>query len=197
MATETIVTGKKYRVLKDAATKAWDRISFWSKASDVENDAGNNLETTVGKIKGLADSIDGITERGMAADAMDVSALNKTLGDVEFQVVDNKIQWRKRGADTWNPFSTSGGPRILTNNGSITITKDQTIYYMLTAYAYGGDGGSATIYVNNVAKNSVVSSSYNMQVRTGYLAVTAGQVVKVVSASSANIASSAAVAYIV
>lgn len=33
--TENLVSGKKYRILTDAANDVWDRISFWTKASDV------------------------------------------------------------------------------------------------------------------------------------------------------------------
>lgn len=44
---EEIVSGKKFRRLIDAATDKWQRISFWSKASDcvMEDEDGN--ETTV------------------------------------------------------------------------------------------------------------------------------------------------------
>lgn len=42
--TENIVTGKKYRVLTDAENDQWDRISFWTKASDIEFEDGKNLE---------------------------------------------------------------------------------------------------------------------------------------------------------
>lgn len=41
---EQIVTGRKFRKLVDEASKLWQRISFWTKASDVEFDDGNNLE---------------------------------------------------------------------------------------------------------------------------------------------------------
>ena len=44
---EQIVTGKKYRILTDAAQKVWDRISFWTKASDVEIDKANNQTETL------------------------------------------------------------------------------------------------------------------------------------------------------
>lgn len=44
MATENIATGKKYRILVDAVNDIWDRISFWTKASDVEFNDGSNLE---------------------------------------------------------------------------------------------------------------------------------------------------------
>ena len=33
--TENLVSGKKYRILTDAVNDVWDRISFWTKASDV------------------------------------------------------------------------------------------------------------------------------------------------------------------
>lgn len=39
---ETIVTGKKYRVLKDKINGLWNRISFWTSANDVEfTDSGS------------------------------------------------------------------------------------------------------------------------------------------------------------
>lgn len=37
---ETIVTGRKFRKCIDAASKAWQRISFWTKSSDVEFEDG-------------------------------------------------------------------------------------------------------------------------------------------------------------
>lgn len=42
--TENIVTGKKYRILTDAASDAWDRISLWTKASDVHYNDGSTAE---------------------------------------------------------------------------------------------------------------------------------------------------------
>lgn len=42
---ETIATGKKYRVMKDTAQSLWERISFWTKASDVEFDDGTTAQT--------------------------------------------------------------------------------------------------------------------------------------------------------
>lgn len=41
---ENIVTGKKYRILVDEIANLWDRISFWTKASDVEFDDGTTVE---------------------------------------------------------------------------------------------------------------------------------------------------------
>ena len=43
MSTENIVS-KKYRILTDAVNKVYDRISFWTKSSDVYNNNGKNLQ---------------------------------------------------------------------------------------------------------------------------------------------------------
>lgn len=44
--TENIVTGKKYRICTDATRDTWDRVSFWTKASDVYCDDGTTAEHT-------------------------------------------------------------------------------------------------------------------------------------------------------
>ncbi len=48
---ETIVTGRKFRKLIDETTKLWQRISFWTKASDVEFDDGATAEEKLGNLK--------------------------------------------------------------------------------------------------------------------------------------------------
>lgn len=42
--TENLVSGKKYRILTNAANDTWDRISFWAKAVDVYYDDGTTAE---------------------------------------------------------------------------------------------------------------------------------------------------------
>lgn len=42
--TENLVTGRKYRILTDAAQDIWDRISYWTKASDVYYNDNTNAE---------------------------------------------------------------------------------------------------------------------------------------------------------
>lgn len=54
---ETIVTGRKFRYLLNEATKLWQRISFWTKACDVEFDDGKTAEEKLGKINGITDSL--------------------------------------------------------------------------------------------------------------------------------------------
>lgn len=48
---EEIVTGRKFRKLVDEATKLWQRISFWTKACDVEFEDGLTAEEKIGNLK--------------------------------------------------------------------------------------------------------------------------------------------------
>ena len=75
---EQIVTGGKWRYLIDEATKLWLRISFWTKASDVEFDDGMTAETKMGSIDGITDSLVGTSSR-VAASAKAVATLNENL----------------------------------------------------------------------------------------------------------------------
>ena len=54
---EEIVTGRKFRKLVDEATKLWQKISFWTKACDVEFDDGKTAEEKLGAINGITDSL--------------------------------------------------------------------------------------------------------------------------------------------
>lgn len=95
---ETISTGNKYRRLKDASTKLWQRLSFWTKASDVEFDNGATAETSLGNIQGITDSVNS-NASNIAASAAAVNTLNSNItvyvGD------DGKIHFKNgSGADT-------------------------------------------------------------------------------------------------
>lgn len=43
--TENIVGGRYWRVLTNKTSDIWDRLSFWKKASDVEYNDGNTMES--------------------------------------------------------------------------------------------------------------------------------------------------------
>ena len=49
--TETIATGKKYRICTDPQNDLWTRVSFWTKASDVEMENGATVETEINNLK--------------------------------------------------------------------------------------------------------------------------------------------------
>lgn len=106
---EQIVTGRAHRVLIDKVAKLWQRISFWTKASDVEFNDGNTAETKVGAIKGITTDLN-TTETGYAADMTALTQLYSDLGGFN-PIVDEttgKITGYKTtvgGADTVFPFS--------------------------------------------------------------------------------------------
>lgn len=78
------IVSKSYRVLTDQASNTWDKVSLWTKASDVMNDAtGNNLQNTVGAINGIANNLV-TTQTGYGLDATMGKHLNDRLGGLSF-----------------------------------------------------------------------------------------------------------------
>lgn len=68
MSTINKVTGKKYRILKDAVNKIWDEISFINLAQDTIANDGMTVEDKIGDLKGLV-----TTEQTASGYAMDAS----------------------------------------------------------------------------------------------------------------------------
>lgn len=105
---EQVVTGRKFRKLVDEATKLWQRISFWTKASDVEFDDAKTAEIKVGAIDGITDSLASTSSR-IAASAKSVNQLSNDLAQQPNFIYDStgKITGYKTpgGADTVFPFS--------------------------------------------------------------------------------------------
>ena len=106
---EQIVTGRKFRKLIDESNKLWQRISFWTKSSDVEFDDGKDAETKIGAIDGITDSLVSTSSR-IAASAKAVNTLSNNLPqfiyDEEGKITGYKT---KDGADTVFPFSGGSG----------------------------------------------------------------------------------------
>ena len=75
---EQIVTGRKLRKLVDEATKLWQRISFWTKAVDVEFNDSKTAETKLGAIDGITDSLASTSSR-IAASAKALNQVNNNL----------------------------------------------------------------------------------------------------------------------
>ena len=86
MSTENIVSGRKYRILSDAAQQIWDRISFWNKAADTEANDGIDLETKVGAINGITDDLT-CEDPSIAASSVAVKTLNDSLQSVLVGVI--------------------------------------------------------------------------------------------------------------
>ena len=53
MSTINHVSGRKYRILKDAVNKVWDEISFVNDAQDTYALDGMTVEQKIGDVKGL------------------------------------------------------------------------------------------------------------------------------------------------
>lgn len=101
--TENIVTGRKYRLLHDALTRTWDRISFWTASSDVEMGDGHTLEQNLGAIKGITTSTS-VGVAGYAADARTVSNINNNMGGLRFGASGGKYGYYV--GNTFYPFSS-------------------------------------------------------------------------------------------
>ena len=78
---EQIITGRKFRKCIDVANRAWLRISFWTKASDVEFDDGKTLQQKLGTINGITDSL-ASTDVKSALSAKAGKVLNDKLEDL-------------------------------------------------------------------------------------------------------------------
>ena len=149
---EIEVTGKKFRQLMNEATKLWQKISFWTKSSDVEFDDGKNAETKVGAIDGITDSLVS-TSSNIAASAKAVSTINNNLGGCSFE---------QEGED----FYIVGADAVrkkLGNRSGIVVT--------LITTGNGSSGGTAitltikdsdgsTIYSKKVSNSKNNSLSY-------------------------------------
>lgn len=87
---EQIATGRKFRKLIDEVNKIWLRISFWTKAIDVEFNDGNNAETKFGAINGVTDSLTS-TASNIAASAKAVKTLNDKVTQLSSNIRTNAV----------------------------------------------------------------------------------------------------------
>ncbi len=136
---ETIVTGRKFRKCIDAATKAWQRISFWTKSSDVEFEDGKNAETKLGAIDGITDSLEDTSSR-LAASAKAVSTLNNNLGGLSFGI------------------DGDGNYGYYRADGSLIPFKSTSIYYLGTALSF-----NIKDLLPNVDYSSLTSDNFIIQ----------------------------------
>ena len=136
---ETISTGNKYRRLKDAPTKLWQRLSFWTKASDVEFDNGATAEASLGNIQGITDSVNS-NASNIAASAAAVNTLNSNIGI--YVGGDGKLHFKNgSGADTALNFKSYSEGYA---DGIQNSTPDK-IFNKLVKVANGNSYSAATI----------------------------------------------------
>ncbi len=127
---ETIISGKKIRICIDAINKLWERISIWSKASDVEFDDGRTAETKVGMINGIT-SDPNCEDETIAISAKAFGDLSANMNSIKPPTIDiNNILYS------------------ITNNGEYVATEDYIICGMyLCSY---GAVYSMALTVNNI-----------------------------------------------
>ncbi len=85
---EVIVTGRVKRRLIDKAAKLWQRLSYWTKASDVEFNDGKTAEEKLGNINGISSDIDEESDN-LAASMKVVSMLRQSFQDGCDKIVGN------------------------------------------------------------------------------------------------------------
>ena len=108
---EQIVTGRSFRKCIDVTNKLWQKISFWSKASDVEFDDGENAETKLGAIKGITTDLN-ITETGYAADMTALAQLNSEITPVTKTNMDDVLEYLVPGLQYTYAIFTRFGPIV-------------------------------------------------------------------------------------
>lgn len=114
---EVIITGRKYRRLIDVATKLWERISFWTKASDVEFDDGKNAQLKVGAIKGITTSTS-VTETGYAIDASVIPSIYAKITELNNNFNDAIADAYQQGMNAVNNANI-GSITQVRNGGSV------------------------------------------------------------------------------
>ena len=98
MSTEVIKTGAIYRVLGALNPVTWNRISMWTKASDLEFEDGRTAQAKVGKINGITTDPASITEDYVPSTKL----LNGMSGETIFNITKDK--W----SETATPINDNG-----------------------------------------------------------------------------------------
>lgn len=134
---ERIITGQKYRILSDFSNKIWDRISFWTKASDVEMNDGSNVESKIssqtssistlsGKVSNLESTVSGQSTalNSLSSTVSSHSAIITSLsGSVSSLSSDNTVNKQNISANSRNISSlqstVNGQTSTINNHSSI------------------------------------------------------------------------------
>lgn len=133
---ETIITGRKYRVKSGSI---WKRLSFWTKATDVECEDGKTVEQKIGSISGITDDTDSASS-DLAASAKAVKTVNDD--------VKNSI----------NSFNISGNTVTYTKNDGTTKTADISIPDTNTTYTINKTGSTISLIGSDGSKSSVIDA---------------------------------------
>lgn len=177
MATERVVTGKKYRILSSVSDKVWDVISFFTKSSDVWNNNDKNLQTTVGSITGISSSLTS-TSSTVAASAAAVKVLNDKIVELNDEVVELKSKGTVYYLGTKKSFNVSsieGYENFTASNFIVNVSTTSTpaLTASVSAQKNGIDTGnpSSSAKIDGLNSKVTVTKSYNPS--TGVFTLTA------------------------
>lgn len=143
MATENIVTGKKFRICTDAVNKIYDRISFWTKASDVYNNSDKALETTCGSITGITSSLTS-TSTTMAASASAIKQLNDKIADLNSNLTNE-----------YNVVKSNDALSSQASFTAYTATKKETVII-----STAGSSGDSNLKTANITTTGTIKASF-------------------------------------
>lgn len=117
---EQIVTGRKFRKLIDEASRLWLRVSFWTKACDVEFDDGETAETKFSNITNTIDNLIKSFQDGVNKIYNYLKGLGFTPGVNSPDGICNAIQnmYTKR----YNDGRTEGQEEVIANPDSYGIS---------------------------------------------------------------------------
>lgn len=175
---EQIVTGRKFRKLLDEATKLWQRISFWTKATDVEFDDGQTAESKMGAIKGITTDLN-VTETGYAADA---TMLTQLYSDIQMlrndlSALDTRVTNAITGGDLVPPYTLdlsvlSYKDEIHGQNSSVTQSRMAVAADSQNGTGYVIRRFSTTFTVPKKGKIKINLSRYNKDSYTTGIPIT-------------------------
>lgn len=142
---ETIVTGKKYRVLKDKINGLWNRISFWTSANDVEfTDSGslqgkrlNEVVTSIQNSAGVpGDSVVILDNNDAVPEGWELTTKPQDIVDLENavdEINDNLsgFKFYPSGIQGLLLYDATNSKFWQTSNGEYVLTGTPTAYQVL------------------------------------------------------------------
>ena len=148
---EQIFTGKKFRVW-DTASSVWKRFSWWTKASDVELNNGNSVETEISNMRTAFQVATCATARNVAAKVVTLSGFNLVSG--------SKIAVRFTDTSTTNP--ESGNLTLNVNNTGVKTIVDGHSNNAIMTYS------SAGYFYNNMVAEFIYDGTYWVYLNRDY-----------------------------
>ena len=155
---ETIVTGRKYRRCVDAATKAWQRISFWTKSTDVEFEDGKNAEEKIGAIDATVNQLNNSlggnvltyneSEDAFYIQNVGADSVPKKLGESQIEVMTARIGTCRYVGD----IPKYDGWTFVGAYGSGVQVTNPTSQMTMCKYTISWNDTTITSHVNSSAK---------------------------------------------